>query len=202
MEEVYVTHAIETLYASARYRCGGDATVRRAVEVARVSHAPHRRDGGETYIIHPIRVATHFLMFAPDPVTQDDVAAAVLHDVLEDDPNTSFEGLAAQFGPDVANAVKALSKKFATGGELSIPDFHRQLLASTKAVRIIKLCDRLDNLISLHSCPDEEKIANYLAKTARFYGELAMGTHEPLMQVILEEIEGMRRKLASGSAPQ
>jgi (p)ppGpp synthase/HD superfamily hydrolase len=85
-----------------------------AVELAVELHAGQRRaSDGASFVMHPMEVASlldrsHY----PDHV----VAAAVLHDVLE---NTAEEvgDLEARFGPDVAGLVAAVSDDPAIAGE-------------------------------------------------------------------------------------
>ncbi len=197
MEEQFIAHARHTLFAYARARCGGDATVRRAVAVAGESHRNQFRDGGEAYIIHPLRVATHFLVFWDEPgLTEPDVASAVLHDVIEDDPGMSRDRLAAEFGADVADAVHRLSRK-TSEGKLAPAEYRRTLLESNRKVQVIKLCDRLDNILSLYSCPDVAKVQRYLDQTAEFYGPLGAKANLPdLTRSILEEVEQLRNPAA------
>jgi (p)ppGpp synthase/HD superfamily hydrolase len=78
----------------------------RAVAAAVEWHAGQRREAdGADFLVHPLEVAAlldraHY----PDHV----VAAAVLHDVLEN-TDESFEDVAARFGADVAELVAAVS---------------------------------------------------------------------------------------------
>lgn len=199
MEDQFIAHARNTLYAYARARCGGDSTVRRAVAVAGESHRNQLRDGGEAYIIHPLRVATHFLVFWDEPgLTQSDVASAVLHDVLEDDPDMSLGRLAEEFGADVADAVFRLSRK-TPQGTLTPAQYRGTLLESSRKVQVIKLCDRLDNILSLYSCPDAAKVQRYLDQTAEFYGPLGEKANLPdLTRSILEEVEQLRGPASDG----
>ena len=85
----------------------------------------------------------------------DEVAIAVglLHDLLED-TQTTTEELEAEFGPDVARLVSALTKissfesSFSSQEATEAENFRRLLLASTDDVRVIlvKLADRLHNI--------------------------------------------------------
>jgi GTP pyrophosphokinase len=187
MEAQFVRHGEETLFAYARYRCGGDDIVRRAVARARKSHALQKRDGGEPYIVHPLRVATHFMQFMQGDILQEDVATAVLHDVLEDDPEVTAKMLQAEFGVEVASAVEMLSKD-TPERRLTAEEYRQQVLAAPLKVRVIKLCDRLDNLLSLHSCPDSGKVRRYRERTADYYGAIGTATDTRLLQIILDEL--------------
>ena len=191
MQGNYIEHARNTLFAYSRLRCGGDDDVRRAVEMAEVSHRGQTRDGGEDYIIHPLRVATHFVVFATQP-TEEQVCAAILHDVLEDDPEMSTDRLTQGFGADVAEAVRLLSRKTPTS-EMSVEAYRGGLMKAPNYVQVIKLCDRLDNVLSLTSCPDPGKVSRYLDQTVAFFTLLAQAAgRDDLLSMILDEIKRVR----------
>jgi GTP pyrophosphokinase len=172
----------------------------RAIETAETCHSSQRRDGGEPYIVHPLRVALHFLAFADEPVTQEHISIAVLHDVLEDDHTMSVESLATHFTPEVAEAVDLLSRH-TRAKNLTFDEYHHRLLTAPRMVRIIKLCDRLDNMLSLHSCPDAGKIGRYLDWTERRYPELGDPTHPGLSRAIAEVCKVLRSRGFRGHSP-
>ena len=187
-----VRHERQMLLAYTYQRCGGTDTVERAVDYAARCHAGQSRDGGEPYIIHPIRVAIHLTVFYEDEISQDDVAVAVLHDVLEDTPGLTREELAAAFGDPVATAVDCLSRKTARR-KMSISEYYQAILAAPKLVKVIKLCDRLDNILSLHTCPDRAKIRRYVEFTNSHYPRLGAEAHHGLTAVILSEVIRIER---------
>ena len=119
-----------------------------AIQLARNAHeGQSRRFSGGSYIIHPARVAmrTSLLRY----VTEEMIAAAWLHDVLEDTRVTEDE-IRAVVGDTVTNLVKELTFVEKDLGEFtyeqrkSIQNAH-VAQASFKA-KSIKLLDRLDNL--------------------------------------------------------
>lgn len=87
---------------------------REAVEFADARHGDQRRAGdGAPYLLHPLEVAGLLQRSGyPDHV----VAAAVLHDVLEDTDAERGE-LEARFGSEVAALVAAVSDDPAIAGE-------------------------------------------------------------------------------------
>ena len=191
MQGYFIAHTRNTLFAYSLLRCGSDDAVRRAVDMAEVSHRGQTRDGGEDYIIHPLRVATHFVVFATQP-TEEQICAAILHDVLEDDPQMSIDQLSKAFGPDVAEAVRLLSRK-TPSSEMSIDAYREGLMKAPNYVQVIKLCDRLDNVLSLYSCPDPGKVSRYLDQTVAFFTLLAQAAgREDLLSMILDEIKRVR----------
>lgn len=85
--------------------------VERADAFAEAAHASidHRRKyGGDPYIVHPREVAQILLKFAVNPVTEEMLAAALLHDTVEDTPIT-MEQIRAEFGDAVTALVSDLT---------------------------------------------------------------------------------------------
>ncbi|MSP79000.1 MAG: bifunctional (p)ppGpp synthetase/guanosine-3',5'-bis(diphosphate) 3'-pyrophosphohydrolase [Dehalococcoidia bacterium] len=80
--------------------------VQEAYEFARAKHEGQKRLTGEPYIIHPIETASYLADLSLDAIT---IAAALLHDVIEDCYVTQEE-LAARFGGDVARLVDGVTK--------------------------------------------------------------------------------------------
>ena len=134
-----------------------------ALEFAMIAHDGQRRKSGEPYIVHPILVAAITAAFSNDETM---VQAALLHDVVEDTDFT-IEELREQFGDDVAHLVEGLTKIVEIRGEELIPfgsderlinsalTFRKMLVASIKDIRVlvIKLCDRLHNMLTLDALP-------------------------------------------------
>ena len=85
--------------------------VERADAFAEAAHASidHRRMyGGEPYIVHPREVVQILRKFAVNPVTEEMLAAALLHDTVEDTPAT-IEQIRDEFGDLVADLVSDLT---------------------------------------------------------------------------------------------
>jgi len=130
-----------------------------ALNLAKVAHASQQRKSGEPYIIHPILVAALTALVSNDETM---IIAALLHDVVED-TDYVIEEIEEIFGSDVAHIVAGLTKiedireveliasssdKKLTSSALT---FRNMLLSSFKDVRVlvVKLCDRLHNMITL-----------------------------------------------------
>ena len=82
------------------------ALVRRAFELATIAHEGRLRKSGEAYIEHPLEVARILANLRLDSRT---IAAALLHDVVEDAP-TRVPDLTAEFGAEVASLVDGVTK--------------------------------------------------------------------------------------------
>jgi guanosine-3',5'-bis(diphosphate) 3'-pyrophosphohydrolase len=119
----------------------------KAAAFARQAHAEQRRKYNDRpYIQHPARVAGR--VAARSQATEVMVAAAFLHDVVEDTPHTLDEIL-TEFGPDVARLVAELTNpsKGLKSPRRERKQIDRDHLAVVSVeAKIIKLLDRIDNL--------------------------------------------------------
>ena len=150
------------------------ALVRKAWEFCVRHHSGQMRASGEPYIIHPLEVAE---VLAEMKLDSTAIAAALLHDSVEDTPATTPE-IAAEFGDQVAHIVEGVTKidkiQFANREDRQAENVRKMLLAMVTDVRVvlIKLADRLHNMRTLqHLSPDrQEAIAR---ETMDIYAPLA-----------------------------
>jgi len=126
----------------------------KAAAFARQAHDGQRRKyNARAYIQHPARVAGRVAVH-PD-ATEVMVAAAFLHDVVEDTPHTLDE-VVAEFGPEVGRLVADLTNP---SKGVKAPRHERKQIDRThlatvsREARIIKLLDRIDNLQELAYAP-------------------------------------------------
>ena len=143
------------------------SATQKALDLALTAHDTQRRKSGEPYVVHPILVAVITAKISNDETM---VQAALLHDVVED---TSFtiEELKAVFGDDVSHMVEGLTKIVEIRDEELAPSdsnerlinsaltFRKMLIASIRDVRVlvIKLCDRLHNMLTLDALSAEKQ---------------------------------------------
>ena len=152
----------------------GRDLVTRAYAFAEAAHAGQRRASGGPFFEHPSQVALLLAHFGMDPVG---VAAGLLHDVPEDTERTCAE-VAALFGEDVAQLVDGVTKLSSFGGinpELVQAESVRKMflaMATDLRVVVIKLADRLNNMRTLGSLP-EEKRRRISKQTLEIYAPLA-----------------------------
>ncbi|MDO7173619.1 RelA/SpoT family protein [Mariniflexile sp. AS56] len=152
--------------------------IRKAFEVALDGHKDQRRKSGEAYIFHPIAVAK--IVAQEIGLDATSIAAALLHDVVEDNPAYEISDIEHQFGPIIATIVEGLTKISSLSKEkdmnvsLQAENFRKMLLTLNDDVRviIIKIADRLHNMQTMDSMrPDkQEKIAS---ETLYIYAPLA-----------------------------
>ena len=125
--------------------------VERAFEFSDSAHRGQYRKSGEPYITHPLAVASILSQWRIDA---QGLAAALLHDVMEDTSVTKNE-IETTFGRPVAEMVDGVSKldqiQFDSREDLQAESFRKMLLAMARDVRVIliKLADRLHNMRTL-----------------------------------------------------
>src|SRR5919202_1532185 len=147
------------------------------------AHAAHRgqaRTSGDPYVYHPLCTADILADLHLDATT---IAAALLHDVLEDTEVTKEE-LAEKFGAEVADIVDGVTKlkRLPSGNleEAQAESLRKMIVAMSRDVRviIIKLADRLHNMRTLAYLKRETQLRK-AAETLEIYAPLAhrLGIH-------------------------
>lgn len=160
-----------------------------AYEFAAKAHANQFRSSGEPYITHPLAVSYILLEFGMDT---DTICAAMLHDVVED-TDVTLDEIKKLFGQDVAMLVDGVTKlgkiPLFTKEEQQAENVRKILLAMSQDIRviIIKLCDRLHNMRTLHYRP-AAKQRNTALETMNIYAPIA---HRLGMKTLKDEIEDL-----------
>lgn len=148
--------------------------IMKAYNYAIEKHGDQLRHSGEPYIIHPLQVAYTLAEMGLDEQT---IAAALLHDVVEDTDATN-EDIIAEFGEEVAEMVAGVTKlsniQFGTVEENQVENYRKMFLAMGKDIRVIliKLADRLHNMRTLKYLKRDRQIAN-AKETMDLYSPLA-----------------------------
>jgi (p)ppGpp synthase/HD superfamily hydrolase len=130
--------------------------VLKAARFASVRHVSQKRKGiaAEPYLNHLIEVADLVAQAITEPDTNL-IAAALLHDVIED-TNTSKEEVVAEFGTDIANLVAEVTD------DKSLPKAERKRLQIehaphlTPRAQTLKIADKISNLRGIVSTPPED----------------------------------------------
>ena len=115
----------------------------RAAEFAEKAHAGQFRRGGKPYYSHVQSVAAMVRAYTED---EDIIAAAYLHDTLEDCAVTPEE-LSVSFNPRVTALVQELTNNDALLEQMGKEEYMvRKLSAMSAEALLIKLCDTLHNM--------------------------------------------------------
>ncbi|MDD4796612.1 MAG: bifunctional (p)ppGpp synthetase/guanosine-3',5'-bis(diphosphate) 3'-pyrophosphohydrolase [Eubacteriales bacterium] len=148
--------------------------IERAYHYAQNAHQDQTRESGEPYFVHPCAVAGILLELEMDSAT---IAAALLHDVVEDTPSTSDE-IQRLFGDEIAQLVSGLTKlgkvEYQSTEERQAENIRKMLLAMANDIRIIliKLADRLHNMRTLQY-REQSKQKAVARETLDIYAPLA-----------------------------
>jgi (p)ppGpp synthase/HD superfamily hydrolase len=158
--------------------------IAKALEMAERAHAGQTRSGsgGMAYIHHPVAVAE---LLAAHGFDESTVAAALLHDVVEDS-EVGIDEIAADFGPRVAELVAALTE------DESIEPFERRKDAHRRHVEevdgdalAIYAADKLSNIRVLRRT---------LASEGESAGEEFEAPLDVKERVWREDLEMLRRR--------
>lgn len=183
--------------------------IERAYELAKLAHQGVLRRSGEPYIQHPLEVA---LLLADMRIDADGIAAALLHDVVED-TEYSLDDIREGFGAAVASIVDGVTKfnalvPVSAGSDGEASDEERRarqarelkrrqraetvrklLLAMAEDPRVVvlKLADRLHNMrtLGVMSPAQQEGKAR---ETSEIYAPLARRMGMALVQAELEDL--------------
>jgi guanosine-3',5'-bis(diphosphate) 3'-pyrophosphohydrolase len=142
--------------------------------VAEGAHRGQLRASGESYIEHPLAVAEILAELELDRPT---IAAALLHDVVEDTSITSEE-VAERFGDEIGSLVDGVTKltriPYQSKEDAQVENLRKMFLAMAKDIRviIIKLADRLHNMRTLGSLPPAKQ-RTIARETLEIYAPIA-----------------------------
>lgn len=167
--------------------------IRLALDTAVDAHKDQRRKSGEPYILHPIAVAK---IVADDiGLGAPSIAAALLHDVVEDTKYT-IDDIESLHGAQIAKIVDGLTKisslKKDKNVSLQAENFRKMLLTLNDDARviIIKIADRLHNMQTMDVMPRHKQI-KIASETLYIYAPLA---HRVGMYNIKTELEDLGLK--------
>ncbi len=173
-----------------KYNSDADTSlIKKAYNFAKKLHVGQKREGGEEFIKHPIKVAKILLEMHADVPT---ICAALMHDVAED-TKFNIEDVKREFGNEIASLVRGVSKSvkvnFKTGEDYGAENIRKILLATTKDVRVIliKLADRLHNMQTL-SHLREDKQKRIAKETMDIYAPIAHKLGMWTMKGVLEDL--------------
>lgn len=163
----------------------------KAFDFAKLAHNGQLRDEGVPYISHPIRVA-NILMDEVAVMKGDMICAALLHDVIEDCDITLRE-LKNNFNDRIAQMVKTLSKDPSLENHKKV--YYETIVKSDDEVKLIKVCDRLDNLRSLRFSHNKTRIRRYIRETEKKYLPLAEAKSSYIFREMKHEVVVLKGRL-------
>ncbi|MEY3615675.1 MAG: pyrophosphokinae [Actinomycetota bacterium] len=185
------SHELTPLLAAykRRHPKGSIASINRAYDTSREAHRHQTRTTGESYITHPVAVAS---VVADIGLDEASIIAALLHDAVEDTELTLAD-ITEAFGDEVASIVDGVTKldrlQFDSQEAQQAATMRKMLVAMARDLRvlIIKLADRLHNMRTLASSPPEKQ-QRVAQETLDIYAPLA---HRLGMQELKQQLEDL-----------
>lgn len=181
-------------YSNAKYDEASKELVKKAYLFAKERHKGQKRDGGEDYIIHPVRVARIVLENKRSKNISILLCSALLHDTLED-TYTSYKELEEKFGEAIASLVMELTTA-SLASRIEGKDHYlcHKMEHMTSYALYVKLADRLDNITDLDNSSEEKRNRMY-NQTRTIISYLADHiTFTSSQQRIVEKIEKILKK--------
>ncbi|MDD2429227.1 MAG: bifunctional (p)ppGpp synthetase/guanosine-3',5'-bis(diphosphate) 3'-pyrophosphohydrolase [Eubacteriales bacterium] len=181
----------EIIQSINRVRPGEDAAIiEKAYHFAANAHSGQMRRSGEPYFTHPVFVASILTEITMDMPT---IAAGLLHDTVEDIEGISVEVIEREFGQEIAMLVDGVTKlgrlNFQDREEQQAESLRKMILAMGRDIRvvIIKLADRLHNMLTLGYQPSDRQAA-IARETLDIYAPIA---HRLGVYTIKQELEDL-----------
>src|SRR4051812_14591480 len=152
----------------------------RAFRFAAAAHEGQQRRSGEDFINHPWGAAKICAELRLDEQT---IAAALLHDVVED-TETDIKDVRAEFGDEIALLVEGVTKltriQFSSREQAEAENYRKMIVAMAQDVRVIliKLADRLHNMRTIEYLGRQKQVQK-AKETLEVYAPLAhrLGIH-------------------------
>ncbi len=172
----------------------------RAATFANVKHDGQKRKySGDPYIYHPMRVAGRTMILPGS--TEAMVAAAWLHDVIEDTPATPLE-IEKEFGEVVRNYVVGMTN---VSKGLSAPRAERKrldreyLAAVAPEIQRIKLLDRIDNLRDMEHADKPDFVRLYVEES-KLLAEAIGGADRQLKDELIAKADELNARFSKETA--
>ena len=166
--------------------------IERAFEIAELAHRGQLRRSGDLFITHPVGVAT---ILAGLGLDEETVAAAILHDAVED-TELSLAAVEAEMGFQVASLIDGVTKldkiRYRSAEQTRAENLRKMIVATARDVRVllIKIADRLHNMRTLAPLAPEKRTL-IATETLEIYAPLA---HRLGMYAIKWETEDLALK--------
>ncbi len=152
----------------------------RAFHYAAAAHEGQLRSSGEPFLHHPWATAK---ICAELRLDEQSIAAALLHDVVED-TEVDLEELRAEFGAEIAQLVEGVTKltrtSFQSREQAEAENYRKMIVAMAQDVRVIliKLADRLHNMRTIEYQGKQAQVRK-AKETLEVYAPLAhrLGIH-------------------------
>lgn len=147
--------------------------VQRALKIAKISHNSQQTKDGSSFLDHHLFPVVFDVLDNYDSDNIESVVViALLHDVLEDDPEMNQDKLADKFPEKIVASIEILTRK---ENDKSKEQYIQKIMNADYETRIVKLADRIVNLELVQRLrkSNHEKFISYLKETRELFLPLA-----------------------------
>ncbi len=168
------------------------AMILKAGNVATQQHANQERADGSEYVVHPYRVCLSLLLEF-EVTSMDLLAAALLHDILEDAKSYESNDMENDFGQNVKEIVDSITRvegeKRPKKGDSLGDSYYRKIISAGTNSIIIKIADKLDNIRDALNHPRLEKRRIYIRECQTIFLPLVEKLDDPKKEKIKQLFE-------------
>jgi guanosine-3',5'-bis(diphosphate) 3'-pyrophosphohydrolase len=165
----------------------------------KLSHHGQTRWDGSPYFEHPFRVADRTAELLAElrlpasgrPSDDEILAAALLHDVIED-CGCDYEDISGRFGTAVADMVASLSDDKRLPEVRRLEQYRAALRAAPPWVQLVKLADIIDNAAGMATAPSAGRRSRWARKSLLVLDDITSVTHLAAGQFLRRELEAVR----------
>jgi len=164
--------------------------IKKAFNYAKEKHGSQTRKSGHPYYTHPLSVANIVSNLKLDDIS---IVSALLHDVVED-TEVSVDEIEEIFGLEVAKIVDGVTKlgaiKYKTEEIQQAENLRKLFFALSQDIRvlIVKLCDRLHNMMTMEHILSYKKRRFKAIETLEIYAPLAQRIGMYKIKDILQDL--------------
>ncbi|MHA1658997.1 MAG: HD domain-containing protein [Promethearchaeota archaeon] len=150
-----------------------------------------RKSSNIPYMVHPLRVASILRAVGFLELKHEDLMiAALFHDLIED-TDVSKEEIGTKFGNEVASIVEEVSKPESLDKEDWLKTFNN----ASKEAKIIKMADRIDNLIDMDKIDWFLERKKLYAEHGKIIAEKCGDAHLELRSILLKRVKKVLNSL-------
>ena len=142
----------------------------KAFNFAAKAHGDQKIPGSDLpYITHVACVCAELMAVIDNTVDGDLILqCAALHDIIED-TEINYKDIFKEFGENIAEGVKSLSKNYNLAKEVQVEDSLSRILKQPKEIWMVKMADRIINLSQPPSFWTSEKKQRYFEQSKLIY---------------------------------
>jgi (p)ppGpp synthase/HD superfamily hydrolase len=142
----------------------------KAYHLAKQYHNGTRKDGITPEVQHQLEIALFIITLRLNPAYEElAIVYALLHDILEDFDDVTPERLAIDFGEDVVDDLRLISKKVQGIKTYHHDDQYYKRMAKVPLIALVKGVDRIHNLQSMIGVFNTEKQETYVSTAERHF---------------------------------